>query len=244
MADEGGGGGGARSILALFSRAGDLQRRIEALPPWLHPRRSVPSLALLVIALLLVLPFLRGGDDGREVRLPGYEREGRFQSAFDRVRAAAEGAARAAVGERPGQWGRTTFHGEFGTGYQINLDATFSEPGTGDPIRLAVVCTDETGALDVYISWSATRYLAKDGGGGAGWKLVTLQSQGAQSTERWILTGDRRSTFAPEPARLLEGIRSSREVRAKLADSDWALFDTSGLDEALSTLREGCGLEI
>lgn len=211
---------------------------------WRRPSVIFPTIAVVVLLAILVLPLVQDRDrgSGKEVTL--------FSDYFDDfgdglVRVARRLSGRADTGDSAGRgkWSRTTFYTDDGLGHSIEVRARFGVAGKGDPVSLAVVCT-KTGFVDVSISWSAARYLKKDGGDGAGWKHVTTNVAGSESTSQWDLTKDRRSTFAPDPQEFVNSLRHQKSFQARIVGSSWATFETEGMDSALSSLRDGCGVAL
>lgn len=95
----------------------------------------------------------------------------------------------------------------------------------------------QSNKTEMYILWDD--YLGRDS------QPVTIRvdSQGAVTLD-WALSTDSKATFAPQPITLLKELLNSSKFIAQTipynSNPVTAVFDISGLDEAIKPLRETC----
>lgn len=113
----------------------------------------------------------------------------------------------------------------------------------GDDIAFVARCQSNT--TEAFIRWGD--YLGNDGDIYNEWKSVTIRigDQKARN-ERWSLSTDSQATFAPDWAgELLKKMSTETKFIAQVTPYNenprTAIFDTTGMVEALKPLAETCG---
>lgn len=124
------------------------------------------------------------------------------------------------------------------------LEANEGSSTFGQSITFIARCMSNR--TEAYINWND--YVGDDSSSVySEWKLVTVRIGDAQArTERWGVSTDKRATFAPSWAGnlLQEMMRSDRAIFRITPYGEspvTAIFDTTGMDLALSPLMETCG---
>ena len=119
----------------------------------------------------------------------------------------------------------------------ITLTLTADSGGTrfGKPIELIARCASNK--TEVLINWRT--YLGSQAS-------VTLRiGAGDANTSRWDVSSDRQATYHPAPVKMLKDMLAADNMVAQVTPFNvnpfTAIFDTSGLDEAIKPLRETCG---
>lgn len=126
----------------------------------------------------------------------------------------------------------------------LMLDAEEGSSRYGD--RVAFVARCRSNVTEAYIVWGD--YLGNDSRSVySDWKLVTIRIGDAPAEEqRWGLSTDSKATFSPDWAgTLLKSMATTDKFVARTVPYNespvTAVFDTTGLAEALSPLMETCG---
>jgi len=114
------------------------------------------------------------------------------------------------------------------------LYASDGESRWGEKIPFVARC--QSNATEAYISWGD--YL----GGEA--RVLTRVGSNKASTQRWSLSTDKQASFAPQPIDLLKEMATADRFLAQVTPYNenpvTAIFQTSGLTNALKPLRETC----
>ncbi len=120
----------------------------------------------------------------------------------------------------------------------LTLTAREGRAAFGAPIRLVAHCRNDT--TEVFVQWSS--FL----GAVQATQPVTLRiGEGAPEAAQWVLSDDREATFTPDWGgtllrRLADGPQLVIETVPYDGDPLRAVFDTSGLAEAVQPLTEAC----
>jgi type VI secretion system protein VasI len=125
----------------------------------------------------------------------------------------------------------------------LRLEAESGTSRWNDPIVFIARCqSDDT---EAYIVWSD--YLGNDGDFRNEYKNVTVRIGSEQaSTQRWTVSTDSKATFAPDWAGgLLKQMAGSDKFIAQVTPYNenprTAIFDTTGMAQAMEPLMEVCG---
>lgn len=117
----------------------------------------------------------------------------------------------------------------------LSLVADSGHKNTRRPIVLIARC--KSGNTDLYISWS--EYLGRDA------EVLTRVGTHKAITSPWSMSTDKKATFAPKPEVLLKEILDSNKFIAQITPYNesprTAIFDTTGLENAIHPLKETCG---
>ncbi|WP_417618347.1 type VI secretion system-associated protein TagO [Oceanisphaera sp.] len=117
----------------------------------------------------------------------------------------------------------------------LTLKADSGGSRFGKPITLVARC--HSNKTEVLINWRA--YLGSEAN-------VTLRiGDGDASTSRWELLSDRQASYHSTPIKMLKDLLAADKMVAQVTpfnvSPSIAIFDTSGLDQAIKPLRETCG---
>ena len=114
------------------------------------------------------------------------------------------------------------------------LDADSGVSRSGSPISIIARC--QSNSTDLYIAWDD--YL-----GGDAYVLTRIGNNKAV-TEGWRLSRDSQASFHPKPVQFLKEMFTSNKLVAQITPYNenpvTAIFDTSGLENAIKPLREIC----
>jgi type VI secretion system protein VasI len=111
------------------------------------------------------------------------------------------------------------------------------------PVTLIARCQSKK--TELYISWG--EYLGNDGDIYSTYKKVTIRiGQRPATTQNWPVSTDSKATFAPDWAgSLLKAMAASDKFVAQVTPYNespiTAIFDTTGMQKALSPLASVCG---
>lgn len=140
-------------------------------------------------------------------------------------------------GGNTGKWVLDNQHNLIDDSATITLTLTADSGGTrfGKPIELVARCASNK--TEVRINWRA--YLGSQAN-------VTLRiGAGDANTSRWDVSSDRQATYHPAPVKMLKDMLTADKMVAQVTPFNvnpfTAIFDTSGLNEAIKPLRETCG---
>ncbi len=105
----------------------------------------------------------------------------------------------------------------------------------GEPVYLVARCKSNT--TDLYIGWSD--YLGSEA------DVLTRIGNNKALTQRWSLSTDKQATFRRKPIFFLKEMLKSDKLIAQVTPYNenpvTAIFDTTGLNNAIKPLRETCG---
>jgi type VI secretion system protein VasI len=113
----------------------------------------------------------------------------------------------------------------------------------GGPVGFIARC--QSNSTEAYINWND--YLGNDGNYRNEYKNVTVRiGDGQASTQRWGLSTDSKATFAPNWAGdLLKKMATANKLVVQTTPYNenpvTAIFDTTGMADALEPLMEVCG---
>lgn len=117
----------------------------------------------------------------------------------------------------------------------LRLEADTSPSKRGGPVTMVVRC--KSNVTELFIDWND--YLGR--------KAVVTERVGNQEAMRhdWILSTDKGATFYPlSPIKLLKNMMGSKKFVAQTTPYNespvTAIFDTTGLKDAIKPLREVC----
>lgn len=124
----------------------------------------------------------------------------------------------------------------------LALQATDGQSKFGSDVMLLARC--KSNKTNVFIVWGD--YLGTDGDSGNNRKEVTVRvGESKASLQRWDVSTDNEATFSPDPINLLKAMVQSNQLVAQVTPYDaapnTALFDTTGLGNALKPLMKVCG---
>lgn len=111
--------------------------------------------------------------------------------------------------------------------------------------RIVFIARCQSTETEAYIVWND--YLGNDGDYRREYKNVTVRVGAEQaSTQRWTLSTDSKATFAPDWAgTLLKKMTAANAFIAQTTPYNespvMAIFDTTGMEEAMRPLMEVCG---
>lgn len=125
------------------------------------------------------------------------------------------------------------------------LVADQGKSGFGQPVALYLRC--QSSNFEFYIAWND--YLASDGEFGEEWKNVIVRhGSGSAATEQWSTSTDQKATFAFGSHRHLQELMRNSSFVAQITPYNsspiTAVFDTTGLKEAVGPLVEVCNLKV
>ena len=114
------------------------------------------------------------------------------------------------------------------------LDSTSGRSKWGKTVYLVARC--QSNKTNVYIGWND--YLGNEA------YVLTRIGNNKAITSRWAMSTDNQATFHKEPIAFLKKMTKSDKLVAQITPYNenpvTALFDTSGLNNALKPLRETC----
>ena len=114
------------------------------------------------------------------------------------------------------------------------LDADSGVSRSGDSIFLIARCKSNN--TDLYIGWDD--YLGGDA------YVLTRTGNNKAVTQEWSLSSDSQASFHPRPVKFLKEMFTSSKLVAQVTPYNespvTAIFDTSGLENAIQPLRETC----
>ena len=115
------------------------------------------------------------------------------------------------------------------------LNADSGKSRWGKPVYLVARCQSNT--TDLYIGWND--YLGSEA------DVLTRVGENKASTQRWSLSTDSKATFHRNPISFLKGMLKSDKLIAQVTPYNenpvTAVFNTTGLNNAIKPLRETCG---
>lgn len=118
----------------------------------------------------------------------------------------------------------------------MTLEADKGMSRFGKPIALAVRC--ESNTTDFYIIWHD--YL-----GSRNPQVLTRIGQEKAKTSNWSLSTDNQVTFRNKPIKFLHEMMSADQLIAQVTPYNespvTAIFDTTGMKNAIQPLRDTCG---
>lgn len=142
-----------------------------------------------------------------------------------------------AKGGNTGKWVLDNKHNLIDDSVTITLTLIADSGGTrfGKPIELVARCASNK--TEVLINWQT--YLGSQAD-------VTLRiGAGDANTSGWNVLSDRQATYHPAPVKMLKDMLAANKMVAQVTPFNvnpfTAIFDTSGLNEAIKPLRETCG---
>ncbi|MFC3033322.1 type VI secretion system-associated protein TagO [Pseudoalteromonas fenneropenaei] len=104
----------------------------------------------------------------------------------------------------------------------------------GKPVYLVARCKSKT--TDLYIGWN--NYLGRES------DVLTRVGDNKAVTQRWSMSSDKKATFHNAPIPFLKEMLTSSKLVAQVTPYNespvTAIFDTSGLENAIIPLRETC----
>lgn len=116
----------------------------------------------------------------------------------------------------------------------LALEADSGQSHWGNPIFLFMRCKSNT--TDFYINWND--YLGSDA------YVLTRIGDSKATSSYWSLSTDKKATFKNSPISFIKQMMGSDKLVAQVTPYNenpvTAIFDTSGLKNAISTLRETC----
>lgn len=102
---------------------------------------------------------------------------------------------------------------------------------------VTVIARCKQNSTDFYINWNS--YLGTDA------DVLTRIGSNKAVTSRWSMSTNKKSTFHKKPISFLKEMQNSNKLVAQIspynASPVTAIFDTSGLENAIVPLREACG---
>lgn len=114
------------------------------------------------------------------------------------------------------------------------LEATSGTSVYGDPVYFFARCM--SGETDVFISWDD--YLGREA------NVLTRVGEEEATTQKWGMSTDQTATFHPKPVAFLKDMMSTDRLVAQVTPYNespvTAIFQISGLSQALEPLREEC----
>jgi type VI secretion system protein VasI len=114
------------------------------------------------------------------------------------------------------------------------LDADSGASRWGKPVYLVARC--QSNATDLYIGWSD--FLGSEA------DVLTRVGDNKAITQRWSMSTDKKATFHSKPIPFLKEMLTSSKMVAQVTPYNespvTAIFNTSGLDNAIKPLRETC----
>lgn len=107
----------------------------------------------------------------------------------------------------------------------------------GDPVAMVIRC--RSGKTDMYINWRS--YMAD------GTRVTARIGDARAETETWSTSSSNEATFKPSPIPFVRRMMATSSFVAQATpygeNAITAIFDISGLEEAIQPLREVCGHE-
>ena len=104
----------------------------------------------------------------------------------------------------------------------------------GKPVYLVARCKSNT--TDLYIGWND--YLGSEA------DVLTRVGDNKAITQRWSMSTDKKATFQSKPIPFLKEMLTSSKMVAQVTPYNespvTAIFDTSGLENAIKPLRDTC----
>lgn len=117
----------------------------------------------------------------------------------------------------------------------IVLDAESGKNKWGDAVYLVARC--KSNSTDLYIGWND--YLGHET------SVLTRIGDNKAVTQRWALSTDKKATFSPKAVPFLKEMLKSQKLIAQVTPYNespvTAVFNTTGLENAIKPLRETCG---
>ncbi|MCX2499494.1 type VI secretion system-associated protein TagO [Plesiomonas shigelloides] len=117
----------------------------------------------------------------------------------------------------------------------IVLDAESGKNKWGDAVYLVARC--KSNSTDLYIGWND--YLGHET------SVLTRIGDNKAVTQRWALSTDKKATFSPKAVSFLKEMLKSQKLIAQVTPYNespvTAIFNTTGLENAIKPLRETCG---
>ncbi len=114
------------------------------------------------------------------------------------------------------------------------LDADSGRNRWGNPVYLVARCKSNT--TDLYIGWND--YLGSEA------DVLTRVGDNKAITQRWSMSTDKKATFHRKPIPFLKEMLTSSKMVAQVTPYNespvTAIFNTSGLENAIKPLRETC----
>jgi type VI secretion system protein VasI len=116
----------------------------------------------------------------------------------------------------------------------LSLDSDSGENRWGESVFLIARCKSNT--TDLYIGWND--YLGSEA------DVLTRVGDNKAITQRWSMSTDKKATFHSTPISFLKGMLTSTKMVAQVTPYNespvTAIFNTSGLENAIIPLRETC----
>jgi type VI secretion system protein VasI len=114
------------------------------------------------------------------------------------------------------------------------LDADSGKSRWGKPVYLVARCKSKI--TDLYIGWND--YLGREA------DVLTRVGDNQAITQRWSMSTDKKATFHKKPISFLKEMLASPKMVAQVTPYNespvTAIFNTSGLENAIEPLRETC----
>ena len=116
----------------------------------------------------------------------------------------------------------------------LSLNAISGEKRRSKPVQLVARCKSNT--TDLYISWN--EYLGNKA------EVLTRVGDHKPNRERWSMSTDKKTTFHTKPIPLLKEMLTSSKMVSQVTPHNenplTAIFNTSGLKNAIKPLQETC----
>ena len=118
----------------------------------------------------------------------------------------------------------------------LTLIANSGENYLGKKVRLTIRCKNSD--IELYINWN--NYLGSDA------STVTSRVGSKEAVKnRWTHSTDNQATFFPLPTKLIESMLGNEKFVAQVTPYNespvTAVFDITGIDNAIKSIIEGCG---
>ncbi|WP_421704607.1 type VI secretion system-associated protein TagO [Aliiroseovarius sp.] len=128
----------------------------------------------------------------------------------------------------------------------LALDADQGSDRWGNKVTMIIRC--QSNRTEMYVAWRD--YLGNDGDYRNEYKRVTIRvGDNPAATQNWGLSTDSKATFAPgTPIALIRDMAKADRFVAQVTPYNespvTAIFDTTGLTEALAPVMEVCGWQL